>query len=167
MIPRDSSIYIGKNTIWFWCEIGFEYGFIGILSNECFWNGEKLLIMPGKHWDFYVVSGSDGCGGTWMVEWYRLIWRIYLSWERWVWDFGVIFGAIFVEWEWKMIGKNWDFTIRWSIRWESGGECELVGIYWDRCIFQSVWRLTCLCCWADPGSLPGLKVPPSLIFHDF
>ena len=111
--------------------------------------------------------GSDGCGGAWMVERYRLIGRIYLSWERWVWDFGVIFGAIFVEWVWWVVWIYWDFTIRWSIRWESGGECELVWIYWDRWIFQSVWRLTCLCCWADPGSAPGLKVPPSLIFHDF
>lgn len=71
----------------------------------------------------------DSCGGTWMVERYRLMAWIYLSWARLVCDFCVIFGVIFVEWEWKMIGKNWDFTIRWSIRWEMNGERELVGIY--------------------------------------
>nr|DAX14548.1 MAG TPA: hypothetical protein [Bacteriophage sp.] len=34
-----------------------------------------------------------------VAERYRLIGRIYLSWDRWVRDFGVIFDAIFVEWE--------------------------------------------------------------------
>lgn len=67
----------------------------------------------------------------WVAKLYRLIGRIYLSWERWVWDFGVIFDAIFVEWEWWVVWIYWDFTIRWSIWWESGGECELVGIYWE------------------------------------
>ena len=111
--------------------------------------------------------GSDGCGGTWMLERYRLIGQIYLSWERLVRDFLAIFGVIFEMARWGMIGKDWDFTIRWSIRWESNGVVRIIGIYWDRCIFQSVWRLTCLCCWADPGSAPGWKVPPSLIFYDF
>ena len=73
--------------------------------------------------------GSDGCGGTWMVERYRLMAWIYLSWARLVCDFWAIMGAIFERARWEMIGNCWDFTIRWSIRWEMNGERELVGIY--------------------------------------
>ena len=52
-------------------KIGFEYGFIGILSNECFGNSEKLLIMPVKHWDFCVESDVLGIVGnlcSWTVS---------------------------------------------------------------------------------------------------
>lgn len=49
--PGNDSIYIGKNAIWFWCEIGFEYGFTRILSNGYFGNDEKCEIMLVKHWD--------------------------------------------------------------------------------------------------------------------
>lgn len=137
----------------------YRMSVLGVMKN-CWLCQENIEILV-----WWV--GSDGCGGNWIVERYRLMAWIYLDWDRWVRDFGVIFGAIFEMVMWEVVEIYWDFTIRWSIRWESDGECELVGIYWDRCIFQSVWRLTCLCCWADPGSAPGWKVPPSLIFHDF
>lgn len=152
--------------VW-WVKLVLSRDLLGFYRMDVLGAMKKWWLYLGNIEIFVWRVGSDGCGGTWMLERYRLIWRIYLSWERLVRDFGVIFGAIFVEWEWKMIGKNWDFTIRWSIRWESNGVVRIIGIYWDRCIFQSVWRLTCLCCWADPGSAPGWKVPPSLIFHDF
>ena len=52
-------------------KIEFEQGFIWILSNECFGNSEKLLVMLGKHWDFGVVSdvlGIVGNLGSWTVS---------------------------------------------------------------------------------------------------
>jgi len=36
-------------------------------------------------------------------------------------DFWMILCAIFGVVVREIIGKDWDFTIRWSIRWESGG----------------------------------------------
>lgn len=45
MILRDDNIYIGKNVINMMGKIGFEYGFIGILSNGYFVNGKKMRIM--------------------------------------------------------------------------------------------------------------------------
>ena len=137
----------------------YRMSVLGVMKN-CWLCQENIEILVW--WVMYWVLWEI-C----VAERYRLIGRIYWDWDRWVCDFGVIFGAIFEMVMWEVVEIYWDFTIRWSIRWESDGECELVGIYWDRCIFQSVWRLTCLCCWADPGSAPGWKVPPSLIFHDF
>lgn len=61
---RDNSIYIGKNTIGAMSKIGFEHGFIGILSNGCFGSDEKMMIMPGKHWDFCVASDVLGVVGN-------------------------------------------------------------------------------------------------------
>ena len=46
VILRDDNIYIGKNVISVMGKIGFEYGFIGILSNRYFVNGKKMRIMP-------------------------------------------------------------------------------------------------------------------------
>lgn len=137
----------------------YRMSVLGVMKN-CWLCQENIEILVW--WVMYWVLWEI-C----VAERYRLMAWIYLDWDRWVRDFGVIFGAIFEMVMWEVVEIYWDFTIRWSIRWESDGECELVGIYWDRCIFQSVWRLTCLCCWADPGSAPGWKVPPSLIFHDF
>ena len=137
----------------------YRMSVLGVMKN-CWLCQENIWIFAWRvmYWVLWEIC---------VAERYRLMAWIYLDWDRWVCDFGVIFGAIFVEWEWWVVWIYWDFTIRWSIRWERDWECELVGIYLDRCIFQSVWRLTCLCCWADPGSAPGWKVPPSLIFHDF
>lgn len=137
----------------------YRMSVLGVMKN-CWLCQENIWIFAW--WVMYWVLWEI-C----VAERYRLMAWIYLDWDRWVRDFGVIFDVIFEMVMWEVVEIYWDFTIRWSIRLESGGACELVGIYWDRCIFQSVWRLTCLCCWADPGSAPGWKVPPSLIFHDF
>ena len=56
LIPRDNSIYIGKNAIGEMGKTSFEQRFAGILSNACFGNSEKLLIILGKDWDFCVES---------------------------------------------------------------------------------------------------------------
>lgn len=102
--------------------LGFYRMDVLVIVKNCWLYMGNIEIFVWRVW-------SDGCGGTWMLERYRLIGRIYLSWERLVRDFGVIFDAIFEMARWGMIGKDWDFTIRWSIRWEMDGECELVGIY--------------------------------------
>lgn len=72
--------------------LGFYRMDVFEMVKNCWLCQENIWIFAWRVW-------SDGCGGTWMVERYRLIGRIYLSCERWVWDFGVIFDAIFVEWE--------------------------------------------------------------------
>lgn len=131
-----------------------------------------MLVILGKHWDFLWCVMYWVLWINWVAERYRLMAWIYWGFgEVNVW-FLVVYGRDFVDLEWGMIGKDWDFTIRWSIRWESGGWRELIVNYWERwwfigewVIFQLVWRWTCLCCRAKPGSAPGWKVPPSLIFH--
>ena len=74
---RDNNIYIGKNAIGEMGKMGFEQGFIGILSNACFGNGEKLLIVPGKYQGFCVVNDVWMLWEIWIAERYRLIGRIY------------------------------------------------------------------------------------------
>lgn len=102
--------------------LGFYRMDVLVIVKNCWLCQENIEILV-----WWVVS--DCCGGTWMLERYRLIGWIYWDWDRWVCDFGVIFGAIFERVWWEMIGIYLDFTIRWSIRWESDGERELVGIY--------------------------------------
>lgn len=54
-MQRNDSIYIGKNAIWFLCEIGFEYGFTGILSNRYFGNDEKMCDYAWETLGFGMV----------------------------------------------------------------------------------------------------------------
>lgn len=72
--------------------LGFYRMDVFEMVKNCWLCQENIWIFAWRVW-------SDGCGGTWMVERYRLIGRIYLSCERLVRDFGMILGAIFVEWE--------------------------------------------------------------------
>lgn len=167
MIPRDNSIYIRKNTIGVMSKMGFEYGFIGILSNECFGNSEKLLIMPVKHWDFCVVSdvlGIVGNLGSWTVsiDWANLLGLREIG--AWFWgDFWCYFVECGVKSDRDLLGFYDTVVDTIGDEWRAWVSRDLL---W-RGIFQSVWRLTCLCCRADPGSSPGWKVPPSLVFHVF
>ena len=43
-------------------KIGFKQGFIEILSNGYFGNGEKMRIVPWKYWD---LDGLGGMAGEW------------------------------------------------------------------------------------------------------
>lgn len=116
--------------------------------------------MPGKHWDFCVVSGE------------RWLWRNLDAWTLSI-DWANLLGL-------RKMGA-WFWCDFWCEFWdgEMRDDREKLGFYdtvvdtmgeWRRAwvsrdllrrgIFQSVWRLTCLCCRADPGSSPGLKVPP-------
>lgn len=146
-------------------KMGFEYGFIGILSNEYFWNGEKLLVIHGKDWDFCVMGSVVivvGNFDSWTVsiDWVNLLGLREMG--VWLWcDFWCYFWDGEMRNDRKRLGFYDTVVDTMGDEWRVWVSRDLL---W-RGIFQSVWRLTCLCCRADPGSLPGLKVPPSLIFH--
>ena len=94
---------------------------VGIVKNCWLYMGNiGIFVWWVMLWELWKI---------WIAERYRLIRWIYWDWKRLVRDFLAILGAIFERVRWEIVGKDWDFTIRWSIRWEMNGECELVGIY--------------------------------------
>lgn len=119
--PGNDSIYIGKNAIWFWCEIGFEYGFTGILSNRYFGNDEKMWDYAWETLGFGMVCDVVSVVGN-LDYWTASIGDLDLLGlgEMGVW-FLVIYGVFFERARWEVVGIYLDFTIRCSIRWERDG----------------------------------------------